>query len=104
MVMPKSNESQSISPGSLRSTQKIPQDATKLNKLPKARVGYMEIDRLAKVDTKKGYFCYNCVYFLKPNHCTLVTDEGIDINGISSGNIAPHGICYLWMPFEEDIK
>lgn len=92
------------SPNSFVSSQNIPQEATDLKKLPKARVGYMEIDKLANANTKKGYFCYNCVYFLKPNHCTLVTDERVDIYGQVSGNIAPHGICYLWMPFEEDVE
>lgn len=92
------------SANSFVSTQNIPQEATKLKKLPKARVGYMEIDKLANANTKKGYFCYNCVYFLKPNHCTLVTDEGMDIYGQVSGNIAPHGICYLWMPYQEDVE
>ncbi len=92
------------SSNSFISTQNIPQEAIKLKKLPKSRVGYMEIDKLANANTKKGYFCYNCMYFIKPNHCTLVTDEGMDVNGQTSGSIAPHGICYLWMPFEEDIE
>ena len=86
------------------STQQIPEEATKQKKLPKSRIGYMELDSFATADTKKSYFCYNCTYFIKPNHCMLVTDEGMDINGQTSGNIAPHGICYLWMPFEKDIE
>jgi len=86
------------------STQKIPEETIKQKKLPKARIGYMEIDKLATANIKKGYFCYNCIYFIKPNHCMLVTDEGMDINEKTSGVIAPHGICYLWMPFEKDIE
>jgi hypothetical protein len=44
------------------------------------------------------------MYFIKPNHCTLVTYEGMDVDGQTSGSIAPYGICYLWIPFEEDIE
>jgi hypothetical protein len=51
-----------------------------------------------------GYFCYNCTYFMKPHHCYIVTDEGLDIKGSSSGMIAPHGICSLWMPNEKEIR
>ncbi len=94
----------STTTNSFISTQQIPEEAIKQKKLPKSRIGYMELDSLATADTKKGYFCYNCTYFIKPNHCMLVTDEGMDINGQISGNIAPHGICYLWMPFEKDIE
>jgi hypothetical protein len=39
-------------------------------------------------DHHTGYFCYNCIYFMKPNH--LVTDEGPDIYGKTSGEIAPN--------------
>jgi hypothetical protein len=44
------------------------------------------------------------MYFIKPNHCTLVTDEGMDVDGQTSVSIAPYGICYLWIPFEEGIE
>jgi len=70
------------------STQKIPQDATKLNKLTKACSGYMELINFKNSDTHTGYFCYNCIYFIKPNHCAIVTDEGQDINGNVSNEIA----------------
>ena len=86
------------------STQKIPQDATKLNKLTKACSGYMELTNFKKSDTHTGYFCYNCIYFMKPNHCAIVTDEGQDINGNVSNEIAPHGICSVWTPNAKEIK
>ena len=86
------------------STQKIPEDATKLNKLTKACSGYMELNSFENSDTHKGYFCYNCVYFMKPNHCAIVTDEGQDIHGNVSNEIASHGICSLWTPNESEIK
>ena len=41
---------------------------------------------------------------MKPNHCAIVTDEGEDVNGRTSGAIAPHGICALWEPNEKEIK
>jgi hypothetical protein len=33
---------------------------------------------------------------LKPNHCSIVVDEGFDVYGNNSGVIGPHGICSLW--------
>ena len=86
------------------STQKIPQDATKLKKLTKACSGYMELVNFKNSDTHTGYFCYNCIYFIKPNHCAIVTDEGQDVNGNVSNVIAPHGICSVWTPNAKEIK
>lgn len=86
------------------STQKIPQEATQLNKLTKVSSGYMELNNFRNSDTHRGYFCYNCIYFMKPNHCAIVTDEGQDLHGHTSNEIAPHGICSLWTPNEEEIK
>jgi len=86
------------------STHKIPQDATKLKKLTKACSGYMELVNFKNSDTHTGYFCYNCIYFIKPNHCAIVTDEGQDINGNVSNEIAPHGICSVWTPNAKEIK
>jgi hypothetical protein len=86
------------------STQKIPQEATQLNKLTKAISGYLEIEAFKDSDTHRGYFCYNCVYFMEPNHCAIVTDEGQDIDGNVSQLIAPHAVCSLWTPNEKEIK
>jgi hypothetical protein len=44
------------------------------------------------------------MYFIRPNHCAIVTDEGPDVNGKTSGQIAPHGICALWEPNKEEIR
>ncbi|MGH9923876.1 MAG: hypothetical protein ACRD5B_00715 [Nitrososphaeraceae archaeon] len=64
----------------------------------------MEVEHFKDSDHHhKGYFCYNCVYFVKPHHCAIVTDEGMDILGRSSGVIPPHGSCSLWMPNEKEI-
>ena len=85
------------------STQNLPQDAAKLIKLPKVAARYIELEQFKDSDHHKGYFCYNCLYFVKPHHCAVVTDEGMDILGRSSGVIAPHGLCSLWMPNEKEI-
>jgi hypothetical protein len=86
------------------STQKIPQEATNLNKLTKACSGYVEIASFKNSDTHKGYFCYNCIYFMEPNHCAIVTDEGQDIDGNVSNVIAPYGVCSIWTPNEKEIE
>ena len=85
-------------------TQNIPQDATKLKKLAKNTVKYMEMEEFKDSDHHTGYFCYNCIYFMKPNHCAIVTDEGPDVYGTSSGEIAPHGIYALWEPNKEEMR
>ena len=93
-----SNSSQNFS-----SSQKIPHEATQQKKLTKIAARYIELEQFKDSDHHKGYFCYNCTYFVKPHHCAVVTDEGMDILGRSSGVIAPHGLCSLWMPNEEEI-
>jgi hypothetical protein len=93
-----SNSSQNFS-----SSQNIPQEATQHKKLTKLAARYIELEQFKDSDHHKGYFCYNCTYFLKPHHCDVVTDEGMDILGRSSGVIAPHGLCSIWMPNEEEI-
>ena len=86
------------------STQKIPQEATQHSKLTKVTSGYMEIDEFKDADTHRGYFCYNCEYFIKPEHCLIVTDEGQDLDGNVSGKILPYAVCSLWTPNEKEIK
>jgi hypothetical protein len=86
------------------SSQKIPQQATEHKKLSKVTSGYVEIDEFKDADTHKGYFCYNCDYFLKPDHCMIVTDEGQDLDGNISGKILSYAVCSLWTPNEKEIK
>jgi hypothetical protein len=93
-----SKDSQSFS-----SSQNIPQEATQQKKLTKVGARYIEIQEFKDSDHHKGYFCYNCTYFVKPHHCAIVTDEGTDILGHSSGVIAPHGICSIWVPNKDEI-
>ena len=75
-------------------------------KLSKASTGYLEIDLFKNSDLHTGYFCYNCIYFIKDggNHCAIVEDSGPDVNGKESGIIAPYGICTLWNPNEEEAR
>jgi len=85
------------------STQNISEEATQQKKLPKIAARYIEVEQFKDSDHHKGYFCYNCAYFVKPHHCAIVTDEGMDILGRSSGIIAPHGLCSMWIPNEKEI-
>jgi hypothetical protein len=86
------------------STQNIPQEATKLKKLSKVTARYMQMEEFKDSDHHTGYFCYNCVYFMKPNHCAIVTDEGPDVYDKISGEIAPYGICALWEPNKKEMR
>ena len=94
----------STEPEGFKSTQNIPQEAIQQKKLPKIAARYMEVEQFKDSDHHKGYFCYNCAYFVKPHHCAIVTDEGMDTMGHSSGVIAPHGLCSLWMPNQKEIR
>jgi hypothetical protein len=73
-------------------------------KLSKAVSGYLEIDQFKNADLHTGYFCYSCIYFIKDSHCAIVEDTGPDVNGQESGIIAPHGLCTLWDPNEEEAR
>ena len=89
---------------SKNSTQNIPQEATKLKKLSKTTARYMEMEEFKDSDHHTGYFCYNCIYFMRPNHCAMVTDEGVDVYDKSSGEIASHGICALREPNKAEMR
>jgi hypothetical protein len=41
-------------------------------KLSKASSGYLEIEHFKNADLHTGYFCYDCTYFIKDNHCAIV--------------------------------
>jgi hypothetical protein len=73
-------------------------------KLSKATSGYLEIEHFKSADLHSGYFCYNCTYFIKPNHCAIVDDSGPDVYNKESGVIAPYGLCTLWDPNEQEIR
>jgi hypothetical protein len=73
-------------------------------KLSKATSGYLEIDYFKSADLHTGYFCYNCTYFIKGNHCAIVEDSGPDVREQESGIIAPFGVCTLWHPNELETR
>lgn len=74
-------------------------------KLSKATSGYFETDVFRNADLHTGYFCYNCIYFIKnDNHCAIVKDSGPDVDGKVSGTIAPHGVCTLWNPDAQEAR
>jgi hypothetical protein len=73
-------------------------------KLLKASSGYLEIEHFKSADLHPGYFCYNCTYFIKPNHCAIVKDTGPDVYEQESGIIAPYGLCTLWDPNEQETR
>ena len=84
-------------------TNTIPHDK-QYPKLSKATSGYVEVEHFKNADLHTGYFCYNCTYFIKGNHCAIVEDSGPDVNEKESGIIAPYGICTLWDPNEEETR
>ena len=67
-------------------------------KLSKASSGYLQIEHFKNADLHTGYFCYNCVYFIKDNHCAIVEDTGPDVRGEESGMIAPHAFVHFGIP------
>jgi hypothetical protein len=73
-------------------------------KLSKATSGYLEVEHFKHADLHKGYFCYNCTYFIKDTHCAVVQDSGPDVNGTKSEIIAPYGVCTLWHPNEREVR
>ena len=77
---------------------------SKFQKFSKLKASYIEYDKFADSNLHEGYFCYNCTYFIKDNHCAIVEDSGPDIYGKESGIIAPHGLCTLWDPNEEETR
>jgi hypothetical protein len=73
-------------------------------KLGKAKSGYLEIGFFKNADLHTGYFCYNCTYYVKDQHCAIVQDSGPDVRGEESGVIAPHGVCTLWDANEQEAR
>lgn len=70
-------------------------------KLSKCTSGYVEEESFKNADLQTGYFCNNCAYFIRDNHCAIVQDGGPDVNGKESKIIAPYGSCDLWYSNKE---
>lgn len=64
----------------------------------KAQAGYLEIGFFKNADLHTGYFCYNCIYYIKDNQCAIVRGDGPDVRGKLSNIIAPHGCCQAYDP------
>ncbi len=73
---------------------------TKFKKRSKLEASYIEYDKFADSNLHEGYFCYNCIYWIKAGggKCMLVEDEGPDVMGKVSDVIAPHGCCMAYEP------
>ncbi len=71
----------------------IAENITKARKASKLKTAYMERDEFKDSDLHKGYFCYNCIYWLDTmgGRCMIVNENGIDVFGKYSKIIAPHG-------------
>ena len=67
----------------------------KFQKLSKLKAGYFEREEFKDSDLHKGFFCYNCIYWIDMGggKCMIVDDKGSDLFGNASDVIAPHGCC-----------
>ncbi len=79
---------------------------TKFQKLSKLQSGYFEREEFKDSDLHKGFFCYNCIYWLDMSggRCMIVNDKGPDTFGNVSDVIAPHDCCNLYKPESNKIK
>jgi hypothetical protein len=68
---------------------------TGLQKLAKVSARYLDMEQFRDSDLEAGYFSYNCIYFMKPNHCAIVADDGVDAFGKTSNEIAPHHTAFV---------
>jgi hypothetical protein len=68
---------------------------TKFQKQSKLKAAYMAREEFKDSDLHKGFFCYNCIYWVDSmgGKCMIVDDKGPDIFGNISDVIAPHGCC-----------
>jgi hypothetical protein len=73
----------------------IAQDATRLQKLAKVNARYLDMEQFRDSDLEVGYFSYNCIYFMKPNHCAIVADDGVEAFGKTSNEVAPHHTAFV---------
>lgn len=78
----------------------IMENVTKFKKQSKLSAGYIERDEFKDSNLKKGFFCYNCIYWIDMSggKCMIVDDKGIDVFGKTSDVIAAHGCCNGYEP------
>jgi hypothetical protein len=72
----------------------------KFQKQSKLKAAYMAREEFKDSDLHKGFFCYNCIYWVDSmgGKCMIVDDKGHDIFGNISDVIAPHGCCNGYEP------
>lgn len=78
----------------------IMENVTKFQKQSKLKAGYLERDEFKDSNLKKGFFCYNCIYWIDMvgGKCMIVDDKGSDVLGNTSNVIAAHGCCNGYEP------
>jgi hypothetical protein len=78
----------------------IVENVTKFKKQSKLKGGYIERDEFKDSNLHKGFFCYNCIYWIDMTggKCMIVDDKGPDLFGNISDVIAPHGCCSAYEP------
>jgi hypothetical protein len=81
-------------------------NVSKFQKLSKLKSGYMEREEFKDSDLHKGFFCYNCIYWIDMTggKCMIVDDKGPDSFGNVSDVIAPHGCCNGYEPDFDEIN
>ena len=80
--------------------------ATKFQKQSKLKAGYVEREDFKDSNLHKGFFCYNCIYWIDMSggKCMIVDDKGPDLFGNASDVIAPHGCCNGYEPDFDEIN
>jgi hypothetical protein len=79
---------------------------TKFQKQSKLKAGYIERDEFKNSNFQKGFFCYNCIYWINMTggKCMMVNDKGPDLFGNVSDVISPHGCCSVYTPDFDEIN
>ncbi len=79
---------------------------TKFQKQSKLKAGYIERDEFKNSNLQKGFFCYNCIYWIDMTggKCMIVDDKGPDLFGKGSDVIAPHGCCSVYTADFDEIN
>ncbi len=90
----------------IKETVEIIDNLSKFKKFSKLKASYIEYDKFMDADLNKGYFCYNCIYWIDASggKCMLVKDNGPDVMGKVSDIIAAHGCCAGYEPNHDKIQ
>ena len=90
----------------IEKTSGIVDNTAKFKKQSKLKEGYIEREEFKNSNLHKGFFCYNCIYWIDMTggKCMIVDDKGPDLFGNVSDVIAPHGCCSLYEPDFDEIN